>query len=164
MSVACICTSIHDLRCCTRCTSPSWTWIIFLAVSAGCDGWFLNYDSPCLTVLSQPFKTLMCTQSAARWSLIIIIITTYCHFKKHRCSRRSCFISSPGSMAAGWTLISISSSSIFSSRCHQGLFSDHPVWGEPGCTTSTCRDGSVSYITVNVGWVCLCVRVCVWYM
>ncbi|KAM7405109.1 hypothetical protein PAMP_012394 [Pampus punctatissimus] len=48
--------------------------------------------------------------------------TTFFCLLKHRCSSRSCLISSPGFMAAGWTLISIISS-IFSSCCHQGLFS-----------------------------------------
>lgn len=89
--------------------------------------WFLNYDSPFRTITHQLFKCAF-KSHRIRWSIII----PSCRFKKHRYRRRSRLISSPRFMAAGWTLISSSSSSIFSSCCLQGLFNDQvQVWREP---------------------------------
>lgn len=61
------------------------------------------------------------------------IIIPSCPFKKHWCCSRSCLISFPRSMAAGWTLIittsSSNSSSLSPSCCHRRPW--HQVWLEP---------------------------------
>lgn len=69
-----------------------------------------------------------------------------CRFKKRRSCSRSRLVSSPGFMAAGWTLIS---SAWFSSRCHRHCSSDSGIKSDGRRllslrgTTSARRDGTV---------------------